>query len=87
MLFVIISIRFFSITICNLLIESPSYIGTFLAGSRHLEIKSMLRGMLRDTFLSCEDCVYYYACQLNAVDSRNFPLQNSLAKYTWCMFS
>ena len=26
-LYVIISIRFFSITICNLLIESPSYLG------------------------------------------------------------
>jgi len=29
-LYVIISIRFFSITICNLLIEFPSYKGTFI---------------------------------------------------------
>jgi hypothetical protein len=32
------------------------------------------------TFLSCGDYVHYYTSQLNAVDSRNFSLQNSLAK-------
>ena len=47
-LYVIISIRFFSITICNLLIEFPSYIpeegGTFLsAGHRWEKFRTQMK--------------------------------------------
>ena len=49
-LYVIISIRFFSITICNLLIESPSYILGFFA-LQH-PVLSTGPNVLRRTFLS-----------------------------------
>ena len=86
MLFVIISIRFFSITICNLLIEFPSYLPYRTKSFLHLTTQIVL-SRLRTSWLAHVAFVAFHRKLLRLIHTtRHVSVPSPVSKSFSCVF-